>query len=39
MWIRVALDKNAVHCGNNPEYTYVDGENIKELYFEYSGRF
>ena len=33
MWIRVALDKNAVHYGNRPEYTYVDGENIKEFYF------
>ena len=33
MWIRVALDKNAVHYGNSPEYTYVDGENIKEFYF------
>lgn len=34
MWIRVALDYNAVHCGKSPEYTYVDGENIKEFYFD-----
>ena len=34
MWIRVAMDKNAVHHGSRPEYTYVDGENIKEFYFD-----
>ncbi len=34
MWIRVALDKNAVHYGSSPDYTYVDGENIKEFYFD-----
>lgn len=34
MWIRVALDSNAVHHGSSPEYTYVDGENIKEFYFD-----
>ena len=31
MWIRVALDKNAVHYGNSPEYTYVDGEISKNF--------
>ena len=34
MWIRVALDKNAVHYSGSLEYTYVDGENIKEFYFD-----
>lgn len=34
MWIRVAVDSNAVHHGSSPEYTYVDGENIKEFYFD-----
>ncbi len=34
MWIRVALDKNAVHYGSSLEYTYVDGKNIKEFYFD-----
>ncbi len=34
MWVRVALDKDAVHYSSSPEYTYVDGENIKEFYFD-----
>ena len=34
MWIRVALNKNDVHCGSSQEYTYVDGEHIKEFYFD-----
>ena len=34
MWIRVALDRNAIHTGGRSEYTYVDGENIKEFYFD-----
>jgi hypothetical protein len=34
MWIRVALDRNAVHCGSCKEYTYVDGKNIKEFFFD-----
>ena len=34
MWIRVARDKTAVHHGSSSEYTYVDGENIKEFYFD-----
>ncbi len=34
MWIRVALDEKAVRYGSSPEYTYVDGENIKEFYFD-----
>lgn len=34
MWIRVALDKNSVHHSNDSEYTYVDGDNIREFYFD-----
>ena len=34
MWICVAVDKNAVHYGSSLEYTYVDGENVKEVYFD-----
>ena len=34
MWICVALNKNDVHYGSSTEYTYVDGENIKEFYFD-----
>lgn len=34
MWIRVAMDKNALHYGSSLEYTYVDGENTKEFYFD-----
>jgi hypothetical protein len=34
MWIRVALDKNAIHYSSSLEYTYVDGENSKEFYFD-----
>ena len=34
MWVRVALDRNALHYGNRSEYTYVDGENIREFYFD-----
>lgn len=34
MWIRVALDKNGVKHGSNPEYTYIVGENIKSFYFD-----
>lgn len=34
MWIRVAVDENAVHYGSSMEYTYVDGENVKEFYFD-----
>lgn len=34
MWIRVALNKSAIHYGNSPEYTYVDGKNIKEFFFD-----
>lgn len=34
MWIRVAMDKNAVHYGSSLEYTYVEGENVKEFYFD-----
>lgn len=33
MWISVALDKNAVHYGNSPEYTYVDGEYQRILFW------
>lgn len=34
MWIRVALDREAVHKGSSPEYTYVEGKNIKEIFFD-----
>ena len=34
MWIRVALDRNAVHYGGSPEYTYVEGEKVKAFYFD-----
>lgn len=33
MWIRVALDKKDVHQGSSSEYTYVDGKNVKQFYF------
>ncbi len=34
MWIRVALDENAVHYSSRPEYTYVEGENTQEFFFD-----
>lgn len=34
MWIRVALDMKDVHYGSVPEYTYVEGKNVKEFYFD-----
>lgn len=34
MWIRAALDKNAVHHSSSSEYTYVDEENSEEFYFD-----
>lgn len=34
MWIRVALNKEAIHYRNKTEYTYIEGDNIKEFYFD-----
>jgi hypothetical protein len=33
MWIRVALDKSAIH-GEPPGYVYVDGDPNEEYYFD-----
>lgn len=32
MWIRVALNKNDVHCGGG--YTWADGVSVKKYYFD-----
>lgn len=34
MWIRVATNKNSVHIKNPISYSYIDGPNIKEYYFD-----
>lgn len=34
MWIRVALDKESIHYGSTPRNTYIDGTNVKSLYFD-----
>jgi hypothetical protein len=34
MWIRVATNKEDVHKEQNSGYTYVEGSNVKEYYFD-----
>ncbi len=34
MWIRVATNKEDVHKEQNLGYTYVEGNNVKEYYFD-----